>query len=779
MCLPFTAEMRFSASCNVVQGVYMAIKEEERQEFAETKVADTENVSSTDVNVRTGMTNDQFDLHQKKEVDQQIEFKDELYSAVQRGDIQRVKELTGWTRDATRPDNTVVTEVTQETQENAHLKEKEEETKRQKELNERNAAATGAEPVDPLMAFLTDPFGLHNPGAAEKAENYSGNSLEEAIRRGDWTAAARIMNALRAREQNEKQDFNDDGHVSGGSSSSMEAAYGPGTSDSYGGTTYYDSSGNWYYGDRFGGVYDTYGYTYADGSKTGADGSHVDAQDPSVIVMADGTKIQAQDAGLDGSLEQTKQLQDLLVLGSQTLNGVEGNNPADPTFQQTANSAEGAANTPSTPQLSAAGQGVVIRATKKHGVTGAKVEVNNVFTAVRDMQVVDETTGQLRLANKNEQEKMLQALNSEDESIRNAAFAKINIDPASGNFTLKKASQDSVASFSTMSFARPGSTSAPEGESVTPSAVDTSTWYEDEYGYYDLGTGSYYEKDASAEAEGWQGDYYSDDGWSKDADGNWTSPEGTIYYADGDISYADGGYEWADGAYMDAEGTYVDANGDLYLSDNFESTPNALAADAPEGGWKEAVKAAAASGTTFTMPTKDPAVAPQSVATADVAPSTVTAPTTSTAPVTSAFTAGALTAGTAAGTLAAGTTASALTGAGTNTTGTTAISTETGAGSLYADASVESTLNNFSQFIGSLTSFLSTSDVTRALNEFAPSSFIDLNAPITTGSSSIWGTKFFDPAAIGVNPPEPEDPLKSIAPTNPYYKPAAGAGMSV
>jgi hypothetical protein len=226
MCLPFTAEMRFSASCNIVQGVDMAIKEEERGEYLETKVADTQ-VNSTDVNVRTGMTNDQFEMYQRKDVDQQVEFKDDLYDAVKRGDIQRVKELTGWSRDATRPEDTIVNDMTKETQDNADKIAKEEEAKRQQEaLNAQNAAATGAEgqgPVDALMAFMLDPFGLTKSGPSAP-EPYTGNSLEEAVRRGDWSAAARIMNALRAREQSEGQDFTGDGVVSGGNNA-MEGGY--------------------------------------------------------------------------------------------------------------------------------------------------------------------------------------------------------------------------------------------------------------------------------------------------------------------------------------------------------------------------------------------------------------------------------------------------------------------------------------------------------------------------------------------------------------------------
>jgi hypothetical protein len=60
------------------------------------------------------------------------------------------------------------------------------------------------------------------------------------------------------------------------------------------------------------------------------------------------------------------------------------------------------------------------------------------------------------------------------------------------------------------------------------------------------------------------------------------------------------------------------------------------------------------------------------------------------------------------------------------------------------------------------------------MNEFAPSSFMDFTQPISTGGS-VWGTKFFDPATIGVPEAPAADPLAAIPPSNPYYKPAASS----
>lgn len=67
---------RISASVKPGQVFRMAIKEEERQETAGTTVEN--GPASTDVNTRTGMTNTDFELFQKRDVSAEQEFRDDL-----------------------------------------------------------------------------------------------------------------------------------------------------------------------------------------------------------------------------------------------------------------------------------------------------------------------------------------------------------------------------------------------------------------------------------------------------------------------------------------------------------------------------------------------------------------------------------------------------------------------------------------------------------------------------------------------------------------------------
>lgn len=767
MCFPFTAEMRFGASCNIVQGVDMAIKEEERQEFAGTNVDNGPN--STDVNSRTGMTNDQFDMYQRKDIDTQVEFKDDLYDAMKRGDIQRVKELTGWTRDANRPDDTVITEVTKETQDNADKKEKDDEAKRQQALNEQNAAATGATgtegPVDPLMAFMMDPFGLRNMGGTQPAAStYSGDSLEEAVRRGDWSAAARIMNALRAREQNEKQDFTGDGVVSGGNNNSGADGYSGYSSPSdYGWDPQWTNSNGDFqpWAEQPDGSVKTINDITFD-AKTG----QIKLQDGSTYTDPNGQPLAPQD-GKDATVTAS-------ILAANTAGVVD---------LKTGETADGK---PAVVKPATADDVTNARSANQDAKDQGKPVVEMTQAEVTEMnRFHGQFAAKLNALPAAERTKAWNAINGTDETARADAYRAVYGKDAQGRYIYdehRKAMdalkfggemsvdrQTSVESQIASKYApKPSGTvvagtddppppvegEAPKtGTSTTTSpAAPSYAWAEDEW-YY-------------SGAEGQDGYGYMDDGYYYESDGGTWDEYG---YTD-----KDGGYTWDNttengslaGAYQDKNGNFVDKDGNLFLDGNYSDKPDAVAANAPAGGWASALKTAAADGTTFTMPaqnTTQPDVT-QTVAKEDVDPNALKSTSTVTPPAATSLT----------GTASADNLDVA---AKTNTSPTT---TNTGAGSLYTDAGLANTVANFSQFMGSLTSFLSASEVTRALNEVAPSSFIDLSAPIPTGTASVWGTKFFDPAAINVNntTPTPVDPLAAVPPTNPYYRPPSGSSMS-
>ncbi|TAL36494.1 MAG: hypothetical protein EPN97_06215 [Alphaproteobacteria bacterium] len=768
----------------------MAIKEEERGEFPETKVDN--GLSGTDVNVRTGMTNDQFDMYQRKDVDMQVEFKDELYDAVKRGDIQKVKELTGWTRDATRPDDTIVTDLTKQTQDNADIKEKEDAAKRQQEaLNAQNAGAAGAEgqqgPVDSLMAFMMDPFGLTKSGPPA-AQAYSGESLEEAVRRGDWSAAARIMNAIRAREQNEKQDFSGDGVVSGGSSSG--SAYGPGTPDMYGGTMYYDNSGNWQYQDQYGNTWDSYGKTYADGSWEGTNGTSVSAKEPTIIHETDGTTTDLVKLGVIKPETPPQEAVKITVaagkLGEDIAAAVDGTTPTNqpPTgLAANANSSPNAkpqppsrANTPLEKEFRNA---ALQHMAKLH----PELKAEDIKLSKEQWEALRKA-GDMRRAGQNA-DAYLKGLIAKEQAAAGVPLTyplsttapapapapqpqvetKPVVDtetPATDinlNLNLSASALTAGSSLAVGSSLGTSSLSSGLGTSTLGSGVSSSSFV----GPVDY---SYWDDDPM---------YWSDD-WLKSSAPDPALASQYDEYRDSDGGYWDeygyndknGGYTWDDtaengslaGGYQDKNGNFVDKDGNLYLDGNYTDKPDALAANAPSGGWAAALKTAAASTTEFVLPTQDVTQPTTTVATQDVDTTRITTPTTtSTAPAP-----------------AAADPVDPTVTAKTNTVSTT------GAGSLYADQTPEAVMNNFSQFLGSLTSFLSTSDASRALNTFAPSAFIDLSEPITTGSSSVWGTKFFDPANItttGTAPTAEPDPLQGIAPTNPYYKPTSQVLMSV
>jgi hypothetical protein len=709
----------------------MAIKEEQRGEFAETNVDNGTN--NTDVNVRTGMTNSDFDLFQKKEVNGEQEFRDDLYEAIKKGDVERVKELTGWTRDATRPDNAVVPELAQQTQDNANKKEEDDKRLQNQQMANTQLQTEDGKPVDPLMGFLTDPFGIHNGATQPAAQSYAGDSLEEAIRKGDWSAAARIMNALLAREQSEGQDFTGDGRVSTNGES-----YSP---DAYGGYMSYDDGGGWNYADAYGGNYDANGYTASDGSRTGVDGSTIDAKDPGVIHLADGGTTNVADLGLEATTANATAVDNQYINASRLLNNVPAPTTPNPNLQQDAATSAGAGvkDLGTVPPLSKDGVTVVNRNIKKHGLDdGSKINTS-IFTHLASMK--SEANPKV-VATLDEKNKVLKDLASEDDAVRAKAFARIGVDDPDGKpISLSMASQDAVAGLSSYTYKPPGSTAAGTTGTDGAAPADAGSWFQDDYGYYDTATGAYFEKDVAADKDGWQGDYFSDDGWRREEDGTWYDPDGTAYYDGGDISYADGGYQWADGSYEDAKGNYVDEKGNLYLADNFTDKPSYAAQDGVN--YRDQLQAAAKAGTPWTPD----------------ATMTNAAPTTTVPAATTSATATTTTASTLASTTATPTTASPATG--TTLNGTT---------------TAPATLDNFSTFMGSLNSFLTTSEATKAINtSFGTSSFFDPLSPIS-GASTVWGTKFFDPAAVTAsNTQAPADPLQSIAPTNPYYKPAAQA----
>ena len=721
----------------------MAIKEEERQEFAETKVEN--GLSGTDVNVRTGMTNDQFDLYQKKDVDMAVEFKDELYDAVKRGDVQKVKELTGWARDASRPDDTIVTDMTRETQENADTKEKEDEAKRQQALNEQNAAASGATgtegPVDPLMAFMMDPFGLTKSGPPA-AETYSGNSIEEAIRRGDWTAAARIMNALRAREQNEKQDFSGDGYVSGHGAVSDAPVYSDYNASNYFGSQFSDGNGNFQpWADS------------PDGSRESIDGTRFNAATGEITLGDGSTYVGPDGQGLAPELaKQTVGTEAIFAAIDANIDPKTGL-PLDPTKPS---------GTPDTIKPGTADNVTSAASATQEGNDRGRPVAEMSTDEQREMKKFhDQVPGMIAALPKAERDAAWAAIKGNDPEARAQTYEKLFGD----KYHEHKAAMDnfqygmSASRYSSLSsqFVGPplpadykppepaADGSAPAPAVTTPAAPDYS-WAADEWYYDDM---------EGQDGYGYMSDY-----------GSYYTSDGRVYDEFG-YTDTDGGYTWDTGelagAYQDKNYNYVDAKGDLYLDGNYTGPPDALAKDAPDGGWAKELQRVAAvkDGPAFVL-TKQPDVTQpavtQTVANEDV---DLTRPTTTTNAKTNTL-------------------SSSLTGTGGTTDNTnTTVAAKTGAGSLYADSSIENVVSNFSQFMGSLTSFLSTSDVTRALNEVAPSSFMDLSAPISTGTASVWGTKFFDPAAINVNNMAPElDPLASIPPTNPYYKPVSPASMT-
>ena len=691
----------------------MAIKEEERQEFAGTQVDN--GPASTDVNVRTGMTNSDFDLFQKKDVSGEQEFRDDLYSAIKRGDVERVKELTGWTRDATRPDDTVVPALAKETQENADRKEAEDKRlQAQANQNSQELTSPGDEqPADPLLAFMKDPFGLGGASTQKGPESYGGDSLEEAIRRGDWSAAARIMNAVRAREENEHQDFSGDGYIAGGQGNSMDSAYynQPGAGW---GAEYTDSNGN----------FQPWAES-SDGSVKSIDGTHYDSTSNEIKLRNGQTYESPSGEPLDAttSREAVKTEATLAALNA-NIDPHTGKplDPSKPTGTPATIASGTAANVDTAVSVNAE------QKDRKESV--ASLSVSELAEQQRFHQRV---TAEIRDLPEAERKAAWHTIQKGTEAERAALYTKIlgadvyaahkqTLDDLSWERKHGTLSNDKLAEITAghkPAESVPVPAADTTGTAVAGAAVTTG-------GAYDWAKDEWFYKDTKGQ-----------DGYGyADSFGNYWVPDGGHYDENG---YTDknGGYTWDNtaangtlaGGYQDRDGNYVDKSGNLFLAGNYSETPDRLAAEAPNGGkWKDILDASAAKNETFTLPAKPDAattVAPSTVA------STVT-PTVNTVP----------------GVPAAGT-------------------------------SMQSAPDNVSNFMGSLTSFLTTSEVNKAVNTYTQSNYFDMTSPIT-GSSSVWGTKFFDPANISLATPAvtAADPVMTIAPTNPYYKPATTAATS-
>jgi hypothetical protein len=737
----------------------MAIKEEERGEFAETKVDN--GIPSTDVNVRTGMTNDQFDLYQKRDVNQEQEFRDDLYYAIKHGDTEKVKELTGWTRDANRPENSVMPEVTKEAQDNADKKEEEE--KRQRKLNEENAAASAApgaegdKPMDPLLAFMKDPFGLGGSDAPKAPQTYAGDSLEEAIRRGDWSAAARIMNALRAREENEKQDFTGDGYVAGSNTNTAPgysaADYGPGFSS--------DSYGNWSYADQYGGTYNNYGYQAADGSFTGQGGMKVSAdgtitlqngqtyettgtttQEDKIAIASADTDIAKMKAGLplDGPPPTPDQLKNANPPGS----AVQPVAHTDP--EKDAILAESVAKT--TKAATGKNYNETRDPNERAMFIKARAEVMDALEKKIDADPAN--------AHKSDWEKrkiLKHDLAVLDGSIgkpadREKLYTEVLGDKYTQNKDLYNAVDYGRFDATRMERAQQmwgdhkgdhqqwGHHQQNDGQTATaggqqqPATDGTATLAAATTGSTALSLGGGLNTDPWWKTGG-------DDPWSwksswdadpmKGLSGSTFAATTNEYWGHGaggfydDNGYNDkyGGYKWDNtaengslaGGYMDKNGNYVDKAGNLYLAGNNSDTPDRTAAQAGAVSWTDQLHKAAEDGTDF----KAPAATIPTVAAAN------------------------------------------------------ATQTQT----------VDPSAGNFSSFLQNTTSLLTTEEASRQIGLATGSNFFDMSQPIT-GASNVWGTKFFDPAAAmvaqAVAPAANTDVAMTIPPTNPYYKaPSAGA----
>ena len=682
-----------------------------------------------------------------------------------------MKELTGWTRDASRPEESIVPGMARETQENADRKE--EEDKRLKQAADANAQAQlnpgEDKPADPLLAFMADPFGLHN-STSPQASSYSGDSLEEAIRRGDWSAAARIMNAVRAREESEHQDFSGDGNVAG--SRAVATGY---TAADYGPTYTSDSYGNWDYGDRYGGHYSNFGYQAADGSFTGTSGMKVSADGNITLsngqtyeTIAPATQAEKVDiasaagdaakiaAGipLDGPPPSPDQLKNANPPGS-AAPAVPNPDPAKNAMvgESTARAVKAATGRSYSQTRDPAIREAFVRARtevveavqhKYEAPQYAGMSKRERETAVRnDLAVLDGSRGtaadRTRLYTQVLGDKYTQNADLYN-AVDYGRFDQARMERLRGQWSGHHGQNGQAAAPATAQPAPVAGDTTPSVAATDAPAVPTT---------------------ANAAADPWaamnwnntssSGSQYSFGEFGSEYDGYWGEKKG--FYDDHGFNDKDGGYTWDDtaengtlaGGYADKNGNYVDKAGNLYLAGNNSETPDRVAADAPNGGkWVDILKADAANNSTFTLPGQTAASGTTPVATTPDPAALVS--TGATAP--SGFS-----------------TASAATASTT--------------------APTDQQMDGFSTFMGGAKSFLTTSEVDKAVNTFAQSNFFDLNAPVTgtgAGASTVWGTKFFDPATVAAAPAAPAvdpavDPVLAIAPTNPYYKPAAqGAG---
>ena len=230
---------------------------------------------SADVDTRLGVTTSQFVLIDDKDLTQD-EMKDDLYRGVKAGDTVKVGELTGRGPDVRRPDPSGATTVENETEQNRDRKTLEDSERARLALQNNtvdpNAPAAPGERLDGI-ATAANPLGL-TTGAPVATGTSAAPDLdpEEAARRGDYTALARIRLANQAREENEHIDVNGDGHIDGSRQAEFTSTMF--SRDQYGG--FKDPDGG--YNDSFGGHYDTFGYKAQDGSYTNTSGESYNAK---------------------------------------------------------------------------------------------------------------------------------------------------------------------------------------------------------------------------------------------------------------------------------------------------------------------------------------------------------------------------------------------------------------------------------------------------------------------------------------------------------------------